>query len=257
MTPPGWSVEAELTRDPAQSRVWAVRRGDERAVFKQHRSAGKFHRERAALDALAGFDWCPALLAAWPEDRALLIAHHPGAPRADAAACRRAGEVLAALHATPIADADPLPLAAALRRRLTGWIERTAGLLPPATLAAVAARFGDGAAFDGDRRVRCHRDFAPRNWLVDGARFTLIDYEHAAPDHPLTDALRLYDEVFAADPALEAAFAEGYGAAFDRDRLDRLLALHALATAAWGRRHHDAAFTRRGDRLLARLGLSP
>lgn len=256
MTPAGWTVETELTRDPAQSRVWALRRGAVRAVFKQHQSAGKFHRERAALEALAGFDWCPALIAVWPEDRALLIEHRPGAPRADAAAGRRAGEVLAALHATPVADPDPLPLADALGRRLAGWIERATGLLPPATLAAAAARFGDAAAFAGDRRVRCHRDYAPRNWLLDGARFTLIDYEHSAPDHPLVDVVRLAEERFA-DPAFEAAFAEGYGAPIDHDRLDRLLALHALATAAWGRRHHDAAYTRRGDRLLARLGLTP
>jgi aminoglycoside phosphotransferase (APT) family kinase protein len=155
----------------------------------------------------------------------------------------------------PVHDDDPLPIAHALRRRLDGWLARAAGLVPDATLAAIDHRFGDGSAFQGDRRVLCHRDFAPRNWLVANENFTLIDFEHSAPDHPLVDVVRLCDEVFADRPDLESAFFTGYGARPDADQLSRLLALHALATTTWGRRHHDAQFIARGDALLARLGL--
>jgi hypothetical protein len=56
-------VVHELTRDAGQSRVWRVARDEAAAVLKQHRGAGKFHREIAALQLLAGQPWAPRLLA--------------------------------------------------------------------------------------------------------------------------------------------------------------------------------------------------
>lgn len=247
---------AELTRDPRQSRVWRVERAGATAILKAHQSAGKYRRERDALRRFAPHPWAPRLLAADDATRRLLIEDRPGRPGDTPADFRRAGEVLAALHALP-APPDPLPLRDAIERRLAAALRHAEPHLPPATRAAVAARVGDGAAFEGVERVWCHRDFAPRNWLVCDA-FTLIDYEHTAPDDPLADLVRLYDGPLVDHPDREAAFWQGYGGALTpttRDRLDRLLALHALATATWGRRHRDSHFICRGDALLARLDL--
>lgn len=257
MIEPDWRPVAELTRDPRQSRVWRVERDGATAVLKAHQSAGKYHRERDALRRFAPHPWAPRLLAVDDPGHRLLIEDRAGRPGDTPEDLRRAGEALAALHATPEVPPDPLPLPTAIERRLAAALRHADPHLPPATRRAVAARVGDGAAFRGVHRVWCHRDFAPRNWLV-ADRFTLIDYEHTAPDDPLVDLVRLYDGPLIDRPDREAAFWRGYGGALTpaaRDRLDRLLALHALVTATWGRRHRDPHYTCHGDALLTRLGL--
>lgn len=251
------TAAVEWTRDPAQSRVWRVDSAAGPAVVKRHGTAGKFHRERDALRRLDGRPWAPRLLAADDGLRLLVIALCPGDWPDTPAAWRAAGEALAALHREPVPP-DPMPLSEAIARRLAGWLARAAPVLSDETLRRVEAAVGDGAAFAGVARVFCHRDFAPRNWRVgpDGV-FRAFDFEHAGPDAPEVDLLRLYDGPFVARPDREAAFCAGYGARPDPDRLARLMALHGLATAAWGHLHGDALYRERGALILRRVGRSP
>lgn len=246
-----WS---EATRDATQSRVWRLEGAGPTVYVKVHRTPGKYRRERVALQALAGRDLAPALLRFDDALRVLVIAECPGEapgadPVVDGPAWRAAGAALAAAHRLPC-PADPLPLDVALARRLDGWRSRAARWLPAAVVRGLADRVHP-AAFAGAGRVFCHRDYAPRNWRVAGGRCRMFDLEHAGPDAPEAD----WVEAWAADRdgALLAAFAAGYGRRPDPERLETLLALHALGTATWGRQHDDPAYIARGDRLMRRL----
>lgn len=241
----------EVSRDPSQSRVFQVSEGRACHYVKVHRTLGKYRRERDGLRRLAGLDLAPELLDCRDDVRAMVIAPCPGLEPQNPADWRAAGEALARLHAVPC-PVDPLPLDAAVRRRLDGWRTRARSHLEPAVIDGLAARVADGAPFADRARVFCHRDYAPRNWRIAHGRCRFFDLEHAGPDAAEVDVVRLFEGRADDDPALTAFF-EGYGARPDPARLGALLALHALGTATWGRLHDDRAYIERGDRLIARL----
>ncbi len=240
----------EVSRDRRQSRVFEVCEGRTCHYVKVHRTAGKYRRERDGLHRLAGLDLAPTLLR-WRDDlHGMVIAPCAGLEPRGPHDWRAAGEALARLHAVPC-PADPLPLDAAVRRRVAGWRARAAGHLAPAMIDGLAAQV-DSAPFAGRSRVFCHRDYAPRNWRIADGRCRFFDLEHAGPDAAEVDLVRLFEGRADDDPR-RAAFFAGYGARPDPDRLRAMLALHALATATWGRLHDDPAYSARGDRLAARL----
>jgi hypothetical protein len=239
------------------TRVWRVTAGREIAWVKHHTQERKFRQEQRAYRELV-----PQLAAAGvrvptclADDgaRTLLLDHLPGEPaRADDPAIhRQAGAVLWILHALPYDDPDPLPLADALRERLARWVQEAEGIIDS---GPSIAGFGDAASFDGHRRCWCHRDWSARNWLVEGGRIGVIDFEHTGPDLWLVDLVRLAEGAFD-DPEVEHAFFEGYGPMpSDTDaHLRQLLWLTELATVAWSARHGDAAYEAIGRRMLARL----
>ena len=96
-----------------------------------------------------------------------------------------------------------ISLSEAVRLRHAAWLER----VRPAVSAEVLAQLRErGAAahrglFAAARRVPCHRDFTPGNWLVSGPLlegqmlaldgFYVVDFEHAHLDCPLFDIVKL------------------------------------------------------------------
>jgi len=256
------------------------------AYLKRHRQARKHRQERAALTAWApAVAGTPRLLAATEDPLpALLLSPVPGvlvataAPgTADPSAVHAAaGAWLRRWHGQPFADDDPLAPLDALHERLDAWAARAGDGVRGATVAAVRARLAPLAEADL-RRAPCHRDFGPRNWLWDAAAappggtrgsapdardapagFGVIDFEHARPDVPWVDVVKLVDGAWRGRPDLEAAFWRGYGRrpdARDRPTIDALRALHAIGTIAWARAHDDGAFEAEGRAALARLGI--
>jgi Ser/Thr protein kinase RdoA (MazF antagonist) len=233
-------------------------------VVKQHVEQRGFVQERAALDAWADARM-PRLLAADAALRVLVLERLPGVAvdalddeQARLAAWQAAGEFLADLHARAIDDEDPLALAEALPVRLHAWARACDSLLDPAThelVARLAAAAGPSLA--GARRVACHRDFTPSNWLWDAGarghapRLHVVDFEHSRPDLAQVDLAKLATHW---RPELATAFLRGYGRTHDelRESLRLALALHGLASMAWGRRHGEAAFVDEGRLALAR-----
>lgn len=162
------------------------------------------------------------------------------------------GRLIRALHELPVDDGDPLPLLDAVTARLDAWHDRAGDVLTPAERDGLRRLASRREAFAAARRVPCHRDFTPDNWLLEGTGLYVLDFEHARLDVAEADLVKLRADVWAASPALEAAFLAGYGP-LDGDaraRLDVLLALHAVATLAWAERHADAAFRALGRRAL-------
>lgn len=245
------------------------------AYLKRHRQARKQRQERAALaDWAPGVPGTPRLLAATDDPApALLLSPVPGVlvvtaapgtldPRAVHAA---AGAWLRLWHDQPFRDGDSVGPRDALLERLDAWAERAGAGLRPATVAAVRAGLASLAEADL-RRVPCHRDFGPRNWLWDAAAapggaagaLGVIDFEHARPDVPWVDVVGLIDGAWRDRPELEEAFWDGYGRrpdAPDRATIGALRALHAVGTIAWARAHDDGPFEAAGRAALARLGI--
>ncbi|WAS94387.1 aminoglycoside phosphotransferase family protein [Nannocystis punicea] len=211
--------------------------------------------------SLAGAVRVPALLACDPAARVLALTAAPGerlslgthdpalAPVAHAAA----GRFLRALHELPVADDDPMPLVDAVAARLAEWHARARGLLSPGERDGLQRLAARRDAFAGVRRVPCHRDFTPDNWLLAGADLHVLDFEHARLDAPEADLVKLRAEVWFDRPDLAEAFLAAHGPLTTdaAARLDVLLALHAAATLAWAERHADPAFHALGRRALA------
>lgn len=233
------------------------------AFVKIHTQARKFDQERRAY-----LEWAPALAASGVlvatllgDDAALRVlvlsdlggaAPDPSDPRAHAAA----GEALRVLHGLPWCDPDALPVGDAVLARLARWQGEARGLVPDDVVERVAGEVQRAAAaFDGGRRVPCHRDFSPRNWMIRDGRFGLIDFEHAAPDIRWVDFVRLAEDAWR-HPGTRKAFVSAYGRPWseqDAVRFSGLVWLHALSTWVWAAHHRDAAYEAQARELFARL----
>ena len=263
-------------------RVWQVSGPgrEDGVIVKQFAGERAFAQERRAYER-----WLPqlreetaALLAVHPAPvRALVLRRVPGEPLARAAvtpgleraAHKRAGYFLRALHGVGERDDDPLPLGEAVQRRCAAWLARVRPALAPGEHAQLQARVrpaDDPGLFAGARRVPCHRDFTPGNWLVSGPGddgkiaaldgFHVIDLEHAHLDSPLVDLVKLWTDVWPGRPELESAFFAGYGrhlAPSELAQLGVLAAMHAMATIAWAHEHGDRHFLALGQRALRRV----
>jgi hypothetical protein len=211
-------------------------------------------RERYEAELLAYREWVPALSNSAPRLRAfsdslttVILSAVPGDPApwpaqeagglsdaersAEQAIQRHAGVLLRQLHgartALPcndfgvakIEEFDRLrPLAASLltQRELEFARSEVAAL--------------DGIPCTG--LVPCHRDYTPRNWLVNGGALYVIDFEWSRMDAWISDLARLHLGVWANRPDLREAFLSGYGRHVgDADR--EILHGCAVITAVW------------------------
>jgi Ser/Thr protein kinase RdoA (MazF antagonist) len=262
-------------------RVWQVSGAGEAGavIVKQFGGERAYQQERQAYRG-----WLPqlpeetaTLLAAFDAPvRALVLAQVPGEPLATApvsaglerSAHKRAGYFLRALHALPERDPDPVSLGQAVRLRYAAWLGRVRPAVSDEAFAQLRER---GAAAEPDlfataRRVPCHRDFTPSNWLVSGPLlegqivgldgFYVVDFEHAHLDCALFDIVKLWTDLWGERPDLEAAFFAGYGRGLtpvEQQQLRVLAAMHAMATVAWAHEHADLHFQALGQHALRRV----
>ena len=258
---------ADASWDHGASDVVRVTCAGGSAFLKRHRDRRKFDQERAAYA-----DWCPGLEAAATllaateaPGPALLVDAAPGVPLAQLTSLSvdterahwfRAGAFLAALHALPHEDEDELCLPDAWSRRAEAWVRRAGSTITreeaDEVLSLTSAPWPETAELP--RRVPCHRDFTPRNWIVTDGSLAVIDFEHARPDWALVDLARALEEIPEGRDDLVDALWAGYGT--DRAALEaflpRVLAAQAIAKIAWAREHGDARFERSGRELLRR-----
>lgn len=255
------------------TRVWRIQTRAGIVWLKQHSQRRKFLQESRAYThvapALAAMGYLvPARLAEDSTSKTLVLTDlggqlvrrepdHEAWLESDPALHYSAGQITRALHTLPLVDDDPLPSDTAIRYRADRWLEEAHDVLDSEEEARVCDAIGDGSAFSGMVRVWCHRDWSPRNWIADtDGRIGMIDFEHCCPDFALMDFVKLYCGVWQRHPHTERAFFEGYGRTLDpieRDRLRRLLWLHAISTISWAVAHRDPEFEGQGRTLLRAL----
>lgn len=245
----------------AASSVWEVCTTQGARVFvKQHVAARKFAQERNAYTTwVTQLDNVPELLAV-KEDvpRALLLSAVPGqlvqtaalSPQQLEHVYWQAGKTLGTIHALTVPAVDPLSLQAAMTARAGTWLGLAANYLTQADIDWVAQQVEALVPLlEGAERVPCHKDFETRNWLLDGDKLYLIDFEHAGLDYWLFDIQRLHDATFRFQPQLKAAFMAGYGRELSVQD-EKILNLHgafkALTTIVWASQHRDSEFEQLG-----------
>lgn len=129
---------------------------------------------------------------------------------------RDAGVALRALHS---AESFGLwdDIAAAKQADLERWTRRGAGLLS-GTEAGIAQRCITAlAGLPAPERVPCHRDYTPRNWIIDNGRVRVIDFEETQPDAWMSDIGRMTIGFWPGKPHLTDAVLDGYGRRLSAD----------------------------------------
>lgn len=198
----------------------------------------------------------PGELAPLPADNA--DDQHSERRTAECALQHSAGELLRQLH-----DGQPaLPwedFASARAKEFDQLTPIAARVLTPHELAAARSQVQDLAGQPSPGRVPCHRDYTPRNWLVDADTLYVVDFEWSRLDVWVSDLARLHLGIWATRPDLREAFMSGYGRELhDADRA----VLHgcAVLTAVWlivkARETHQPAFEHDSRAALQRLHAS-
>lgn len=263
----GHDTPAELVEEwvwpHGHSRVARVRTGAGDVVVKWERSARNVEREVEALRRYVPVlgDHAGQLLAADMDAHVLVMTHVPGTLAAGAAALdpdghRQAGTLLARLHASAPAVPDE-GYGERLLTELDQKVAAHADLVDAADLVRLREVAAPVADVRSARLVPAHRDYGPRNWLVDAAgQVRVIDFAHSEPSPWAVDLQKLTMREWRGRPELEAAFLEGYGRVpDDEDRLvlRAYVALSALATIAWSVAHDDPGFEAEARSVLAEL----
>jgi thiamine kinase-like enzyme len=185
--------------------------------------------ERAASVAAAALGIGPPVLASSPF---LVTAFIEARPVPAAELRGRLPEVAAALRA--IHAGPPLPTGFS-PFELTARYERTArergGAIPAAYAELREAADAIEAALDGPR-VPCHNDLLTANFLDDGERLRLLDWEYAGMNDPYFD-LGNFASHHDLEPDAEVALLEAYGGD-DLARLRLMRVMAAFWEGMWG-----------------------
>lgn len=107
-----------------------------------------------------------------------------------------------------------------------------AGLLTSRELGLARSEVEALACLPCPVKVPCHRDYTPRNWLVDAETVYVVDFEWSRLDVWVSDLARLHLGIWPTRPDLRDAFLGGYGRELD-DPERALLQGCAVLTALW------------------------
>jgi Ser/Thr protein kinase RdoA (MazF antagonist) len=102
------------------------------------------------------------------------------------------------------------------------------GLLTPTELDFALTCASALDALPKPARVPCHRDYTPRNWVIDGGRVQVIDFEEMSPDAWLTDIGRMRYGFWRDEAHLTDAVLDGYGRRLSDDETAVMTFLFAV-----------------------------
>ena len=256
---PGAVVERDHSWGLVDRAVLEMRHGADRFVVK----AGGPDDHHMARELHAHLHW----LGPWSSrGRASRLLHHEAAANllvtqylpghlvegtptaAEPAAYRQAGELLSSLHNQLSVRDDGYEAAEAAKS--LAWLDKPhrIGADVESALRAEIASWPTPPTVV----VPTHGDWQPRNWLVHEGVVSVIDFGRAALRPAMSDFARLSAREFRRDPALEAAFLDGYGTdprepgAWHRNRVRE-----AVGTAVWAYQVDDEAFEAHGHQMIA------
>lgn len=259
---PGAVVVADHTWPGLQQRrVLELLHDGERYVAKaggptDGHMAREIRAHREWLTPWTSRNRAPALVHADLEARLLLTRHLAGrlvegSPYDDDAdTFRQAGVLLALLHDQPGVVEDDY------QRRETArslnWLAKPHRIAPDVE-ARLRELVVSWDTTEPTPLVPTHGDWQPRNWLVeDDGTVSVIDFGRADLRPAESDLVRLAAQNFRRDPAVEAAFLDGYGhdprspGSWHRTRVRE-----AIGTAVWAHHVGDERFEQQGHRMIA------
>lgn len=262
----------DSSHDWPRSRVWELKDEDGvRRFLKVSPSEKFFSREsrayRHVVSAL-GHSRAPQLIDSCAQDLLLLLTAVPGVPAKelglDAAGWltvhQQAGALCARLHEAGELDRTD-------REEAEGSLDAAAD-----GAEKYLARAGERLTASEQQLIRghaaqlrrvgpvpvgyIHGDMQPRNWMVSGSGFALVDFERTRPAARVQDLVILAVTHWADHPDRKTAFLGAYGRRLsdaEEHALRCLMALDAVNCMAWGPANGDADVTARGRRTLDRL----
>jgi hypothetical protein len=217
--------------------------------LKQHHD-----RERYVAEVTAYRRWVPALggrapcLRAFDDSlQAVILSAVPGASPpwpadgmdgddnerriAEMAIQRGAGVLLRQLH-----DGQPAlswdDFASAKAEEFDQLAPLAAELLTSRELATARSQVHELAGQPWPVKVPCHRDYTPRNTLVDARTVYMVDFEWSRLDVWVSDLARLHLGIWTTRPDLRDAFLSGYGREL-KDADHAILHGCSVLTAVW------------------------
>lgn len=263
-----WRFEGERRVDHGGScRVWNGKGPDQRSIYlKCHPEPRSWNQERKAITTWLpkipqGLANQPELIASDEKSRLLLLSAVPGKSIESRSWSSRelhnihlqAGIYLNELHRLETSE-DDVPLMEVLPKRLEAWISKADGILKEDQIEKARECFEIKNLFSEDRRTPCHNDYQPRNWLWDGEKIGVIDWEHSRLNHPAYDLVRLKMGAWKEDPRLRESFLAGYGQTPDwliDERMDAIVILFAIGCIVWGAQHQQPDLVDLGNRCLS------
>jgi aminoglycoside phosphotransferase (APT) family kinase protein len=256
---PGAIVERDHSWGLVATTVLELTRAGTRFIVKaagsdDHHIAREIHAHHHWLEPWTTIGRAPRMEHCDARAKLLVTRHQPGtlvldtAHEGDPAAYRQAGELLALLH-TQLSERDD-GYEATENAKSLAWLDKPHRIAPEveARLRAEIATWPSPPAV----LVPTHGDWQARNWLVHDGVVSVIDFGRAALRPAMSDFARLAAKEFRRDPALEAAFLEGYGsdprepAAWHRNEVRE-----AVGTAVWAHQVGDEPFEQHGHRMIA------
>lgn len=258
------------------SEVWRVSGPWGVYALKLYNGQGKYEQERKAYrdwlpraENLSGMT--PSLIAEFPEQPpALLLSWvtgqmfteiHFASASDELFVFHAAGLLLARLHDIEVNITAARSHAAFVREKIVRRSHALRGELADSVLDW-ALRIANGPGWEQMRLGYCHRDFSPRNWLIDTRvqpfQVSLIDFEHSAVDFCAMDVMKLWDGPFIGHRDRRRAFYAGYGRTVEDDaRSVALLApAHGLAIVNWSLEFSRADYLAHGKEFLRRAAAS-
>lgn len=253
---------------PAFSSVWQIHTPDGRSYhLKHHPNNVLHHAETTAYQqwaAALGPSRTPRLIATDSAQRAILLTTAPGHLVHDAPLAHpervtvhhQAGQLLRRLH-----DAAPpraLPhLADTVGAKAETVLRRARGLLSIDFERAIG-RLVQQMSSVRLPAVPTHGDYQERNWLWNGHRLVVFDFERADWRWAIHDFERLHAHPWSRHPDLKNAFHRGYGRPLtpeEHTALTALTALRAISALEWGHHQDDSESLQQAELLLTQLHL--
>lgn len=271
----GSRVEVEdFSRDFGRpSVVWRLTGTDGTRVWlKRHESSRHLRRELLGLQrivpALGVQDWwsSPTLIASDDATGCILMTEVIGELMTEASvsaeeertAYALAGQFARKLHGLSGIHADEGSIS--FRDRLEHYLAAGLETVDDETAGWTRDLIDRACARGPAHPVPCHRDFSPRNWLmqrtVSGIRFGIIDWERGGADVWLQDVQRMAYDHWHRNPTLRDAFFEGYGRTptdIERLQLDAICLVGAIASIAWAESHNDPTFAEVSRDIITRI----
>ena len=256
---PGASIERDHSWGQVQTTVLELTYGGSRFIVKaggdsDHHIERELRAHGSWLQPWTSIGRAPALVHGDVPARLLVTTYlpgtlvlgsdHAGAP----ATYRQAGRLLAVLHAQGGITSNDYE--GRENQKSLAWLSGP-HRIAPATVAQLRAEIATWPAPPA-ALVPTHGDWQPRNWLIHDDVVSVIDFGRAALRPALTDFARLAVQEFRRDPALEAAFLDGYGPdPREKHAWHRTRVREAIATAAWAYQVGDERFEAQGHQMIA------
>ena len=250
-----------LPSEHGRQNVWRLRSGEDVMILKRFENTRGFRQAIVALEQWGVAD-APKLLSVYDGHLAILLSALKGVsglswlPHDDGPLFERAGRWLRALHRLEVNTADPMNLRDALKRRCQVRLSQLKSITSESEFRELKSVLDCPESSPG-RRVPCHRDFMPRNWLVDGGNFSVVDFEHARMDAWFVDFGLLEESLWTSNQS--SAFWRGYGLVPDdaaKSWLRWAVAMQAAGSLLWGVRQGDVIYQERGLCWLRRAKMN-